>query len=106
MLKGTAASPGRAKGRARVARNLAEASGIEAGEILVAVFTDPGWTPLMGRIGGVVTENGGVLCHAAVVSREYGIPAVLAIPDVTSRIKDGDEVLVDGTSGTVEVAPG
>ncbi len=106
VLKGTAASPGRAKGRARVARNLAEASGIEAGEILVAVFTDPGWTPLMGRIGGVVTENGGVLCHAAVVSREYGIPAVLAIPDVTSRIKDGDEVLVDGTSGTVEVAPG
>jgi pyruvate,water dikinase len=105
VLKGTAACAGRVRGKARVARNITEASRIEPGEILVAVFTDPGWTPLMGRIAGVVTENGGVLCHAAVISREYGIPAVLAVPQATSRIHDGDELVVDGAAGTVEVAP-
>jgi pyruvate,water dikinase len=76
---------------------------VEPGEILVTPFTDPGWTPLFARIAGVVTETGGVLAHAAVISREYGIPAVLAVPGATQRIKDGARIAVDGTAGTIEI---
>ena len=75
------------------------------GEILVTRFTDPGWTPLFSTIAGVVTETGGVLSHAAVIAREYGIPAVLAVPGATARLKDGDWVIVDGSRGTVAPCP-
>ena len=73
------------------------------GDILVTPFTDPGWTPLFSRVGGVVTETGGVLSHAAVISREYGIPAVLGVQGATDRIGDGDRVRVDGRQGLVEI---
>ncbi len=82
---------------------LEDAGKVEKGEVLVTVFTDPGWTPLLGRVSAVVTETGGILSHAAVISREYGIPAVLAVNGATSAIVDGDLVVVDGTHGTVEV---
>jgi phosphoenolpyruvate synthase/pyruvate phosphate dikinase len=84
-------------------RRLDEAKKVEKGDVLVTVFTDPGWTPLLGLVSGVVTETGGLLSHAAVISREYGIPAVLAVPRATEAIADGDTVVVDGGAGTVEV---
>jgi pyruvate,water dikinase len=102
-LVGTGGSPGRVDGRARVLRGIDDMHLVEAGEILVTPFTDPGWTPLFARIAGVVTETGGVLAHAAVISREYGIPAVLAVPGATLRIKDGARIAVDGTAGTIEI---
>jgi pyruvate,water dikinase len=102
-LRGIGCSPGRVEGRARVVHSLAEMGRVEHGDILVTHFTDPGWTPLFARLGGVVTETGGVLAHAAVISREYGIPAVLAVPGATERIKDGARVAVDGTHGTIEI---
>jgi pyruvate,water dikinase len=108
-LKGIGCSPGRVQARAKVVRKLEEASKVEKGDVLVTIFTDPGWTPLLGRVAAVVTETGGILSHAAVISREYGIPAVLAVNGATSRIQDGDTVIVDGTHGTVEIpgqAPG
>lgn len=102
-LKGIGCSPGRVEARARVVLKLEDAGKVEKGEVLVTVFTDPGWTPLLGRVSAVVTETGGILSHAAVISREYGIPAVLAVNGATSAIVDGDLVVVDGTHGTVEV---
>ena len=73
------------------------------GDILVCPFTDPGWTPVLDRAGGVVTETGGRLSHAAVICREFGIPAVLGITDATSRIKSGAQIVVRGSEGLVEL---
>ena len=81
--------------------------GIERGAILVCPFTDPGWTPVLDRVAAVVTETGGLLSHAAVICREYGIPAVLGVPGATTRIPDGTTVVVHGGLGSVEfVDPG
>ncbi len=101
-LKGIGASQGRTEGTARVARTVEEAARVEKGAILVCPFTDPGWTPVLDRVSGVVTETGGLLSHAAVICREYGIPAVLGIPRATSRIPDGTRVIVNGGTGQVE----
>lgn len=98
------ASPGRATGIARVARSVEEAMRVEKGAILVCPFTDPGWTPVLDRVAGVVTETGGLLSHAAVICREYGIPAVLGVADATSTIRDGEIITVDGR-GFIERSP-
>jgi pyruvate,water dikinase len=74
---------------------------LEPGEILVAPSTDPGWTPLFLTAGALVMEMGGVISHGAVVAREYGIPAVVGVPDATTRLRTGDAVTVDGAAGTV-----
>ena len=105
LLRGTGCSPGRAQGRARVLRDIEEMDRLEPGDVLVARFTDPGWTPLFSIAAAVVTEAGGLLSHAALVSREYGIPAVLAVSEATTRIPDGATVVVDGSAGTVELGP-
>ena len=76
---------------------------LQAGEILVAPFTDPGWTPLFVHAAGVVTEVGGLMTHGAVVAREYGIPAVVSVASATERIHTGQRVRVDGTRGFVEI---
>jgi phosphohistidine swiveling domain-containing protein len=102
-LRGIGASRGNARGVARVARNIEEALRVEPGCILVCPFTDPGWTPVLDRVAGVITETGGLLSHAAVICREYGIPAVLGIGDATQRIADGASVLIDGGKGSVEI---
>jgi pyruvate,water dikinase len=104
FVTGIAVSRGTARGIARIARTIEEASRIEKGAILVCPFTDPGWTPILDRVAGVVTETGGLLSHAAVICREYGIPAVLAVPEATDRIRDGQIVIVDGDRGRVEIA--
>jgi phosphohistidine swiveling domain-containing protein len=102
-LQGIGASQGIVRGIARIARSVDEASRIENGAILVCPFTDPGWTVALDRVAGVVTETGGLLSHAAVICREYGIPAVLAVPGATHRIRDGQAIAIDGGRGSVEL---
>ncbi|MCR5232459.1 MAG: hypothetical protein K6E53_00920, partial [Lachnospiraceae bacterium] len=72
-------------------------------DILVCPYTDPEWTPLFALAGGVVVDTGGTLSHAAIIAREYGIPCVLATGEATTRLKDGDMVLVDAAEGSVTV---
>jgi rifampicin phosphotransferase len=103
-LRGTPASPGAVTAKARV---LVEPSGasLKPGEILVAPSTDPGWTPLFLTAGGLVMEMGGAMSHGAVVAREYGIPAVVGVPDATEHIATGERITVDGSAGTVATEP-
>ena len=99
-LVGVPASAGTVTGAARVMLDPAGAH-LEPGEILVAPSTDPGWTPLFLTAGGLVMEMGGANSHGAVVAREYGIPAVVGVPDATARLHTGQTVTVDGAAGTV-----
>jgi phosphohistidine swiveling domain-containing protein len=101
-IRGTPASPGVARGVARVILSPAGAR-LEPGEVLVAPSTDPGWTPLFLTASALVMEMGGMMSHGAVVAREYGIPAVVGVPDATGRIASGARVVVDGSAGTVAV---
>ncbi len=103
VLQGVACSPGTVEGTVRVVNGLDEVDRIRRGEILVTRFTDPGWTPIFHLLGAVVTETGGILSHAAVISREYGIPAVLNVPGATTRLREGQRVRVDGAAGTISV---
>lgn len=99
-LIGTPVSAGVVEGIARVVLRLEEAK-LNPGEILVAPYTDPGWTPLFISIKGLITEVGGTMTHGSVVAREYGIPAVVGIDKATEIIKDGSLVRVNGTEGFV-----
>jgi pyruvate,water dikinase len=99
-LRGTPASAGTVTAAARVVLD-PEGAHLDPGEVLVVPSTDPGWTPLFLTAGGLVMEMGGANSHGAVVAREYGIPAVVGVPDATSRIATGQRVHVDGTSGFV-----
>ncbi|MGH2770177.1 MAG: PEP-utilizing enzyme, partial [Actinomycetota bacterium] len=103
VLRGSAGSPGRAKGRARVIRSIAEAGKLSAGDILVAETTAPPWTPLFASAAAVVTDTGGILSHCAVVAREYGIPAVVGVGVATATIRDGQMIEVDGDAGVVRI---
>jgi phosphohistidine swiveling domain-containing protein len=82
---------------------LEEAGKLERGDLLVAPFTDPGWTPLLNLAAGVVTETGGLLSHAAVICREYGLPAVLNVAGATQLLRDGQRVRIDGENGHVDI---
>jgi phosphohistidine swiveling domain-containing protein len=99
-LVGTAASAGEVTGIARVVLDPSDAR-LEPGEILVAPSTDPGWTPLFLTAGALVMEMGGANSHGAVVAREYGIPAVVGVPDATGAIRTGQVITVDGAAGLV-----
>ncbi|NUS02551.1 MAG: phosphoenolpyruvate synthase [Nonomuraea sp.] len=101
-LTGTPASTGTVTGVARVVLDPVGAH-LEPGEILVCPSTDPGWTPLFLTAGALVMEMGGAMSHGAVVAREYGIPAVVGVPDATHRITTGQEITVNGAAGTVTV---
>jgi phosphohistidine swiveling domain-containing protein len=100
-LRGTAASSGMITGRARVCRSLDQISTIEKGDILVTVATDPAWTTVFSIVGGVVVETGGVVSHAVMISREYGIPCVANLGEACDLIPDGRTITVDGSSGRV-----
>jgi rifampicin phosphotransferase len=76
---------------------------LKPGEILVAFNTDPGWTPLFMSAAGVIVEMGGILNHCAIVAREYGIPAVVGIEQVSRKIETGRKVRLDGNTGVVEL---
>lgn len=101
LLSGIGCSAGRIRSRARVIKDISESHQLQAGEILVVRFTDPGWTPLFSLASGVVCETGGLLSHAALISREYGIPSVLNVSAATSQIQDGQVIEIDGTRGEV-----
>ncbi|MGH3388266.1 MAG: PEP/pyruvate-binding domain-containing protein [Actinomadura sp.] len=100
-LTGTPGSPGVATGPARVVRGPGDFARVRTGDVLVCRTTDPAWTPLFGAVAAVVTETGGLLSHAAIVAREQGLPAVLAVPDAMTALPDGAEVEVDGNTGRV-----
>ncbi|MBI1180368.1 MAG: hypothetical protein GC201_07400 [Alphaproteobacteria bacterium] len=100
-LRGIGASSGVVTGRARVCRQLSEISKIEKGDILVTVATDPGWTTVFSIIGGVVVESGGVVAHAVMISREYGIPCVANLGSACDLIPDGAIITIDGGKGRV-----
>ncbi len=104
-LGGIGASPGTATGRAVPVFHPAQAV-LRRGDILVARHTDPGWTPLLSIVAGVVTEEGGLLNHCAIVARELGIPTVVGVRGATRIIPEGAWITVDGGSGTVVVMPG
>ncbi|MEQ4717023.1 PEP/pyruvate-binding domain-containing protein [Nonomuraea sp. B19D2] len=103
-LTGTPGSHGVVTGTARIIRGPRDFTRARPGDIIVCPFTDPAWTPLLRIAAGVITETGGVLSHAAIVAREHGIPAVLGIPNATSRLHDDATVTIDGTTGTVTAA--
>ena len=100
-LRGIAASPGRVTARARIALTPEDGADLEPGEILVAPFTDPGWTPLFPIAGAIVMDLGGLLSHGAIVAREYGIPAVVNTRTATETLRTGQLITVDGSAGTV-----
>jgi len=101
QLKGMGVSPGKVEGRARVILDPRLESHIEPGEILVAPVTDAGWTPLFINAGGLIIDIGGLLSHGSIVAREYGLPAVVGVADATKRIKTGERIYLDGSSGVV-----
>lgn len=100
-LAGMAASPGIVEGVARVIRSPDQLGEIEQGEILVAPVTAPSWAPVFGKIKATVTDIGGMMSHAAIVCREYGLPAVTGTGAASTRIKTGDRLRVDGNTGQV-----
>jgi rifampicin phosphotransferase len=102
-LVGDPASPGRATGTIRVILDPGGFASFQPGEILVARATAPAWTPLFATAAAVITDGGTLAAHASLVAREYGIPAVVATGDATTRLRDGQVVTVDGSSGIVEI---
>jgi pyruvate, water dikinase len=105
-LSGAAASPGEVEGPARVVRGLGDLDTIRPGEILVCTVTSPAWAPIFSKIAATVTDIGGIMSHAAIVSREYGLPAVVGTGTATSRITTGQRLRVDGTTGVVTIMDG
>jgi len=99
---GLGASRGVARGPLRVLRSVDDLDRIEAGDILVAENIDPGWTSVFPLLAGLVTETGGLLSHGALLAREYGIPAVMGVRDATRRFESGEQICIDGASGTLE----
>ena len=103
QLKGISGSAGEVTGIAKVIITLAGVKKFKAGDILVTQATNPAWTPIIHAASAVVTDVGGSLCHAAIVCREYGIPAVVGTKDATKKIKSGDKITVNGAEGIVEL---
>lgn len=102
-IKGLPGSTGQAEGKVRIVDSPEEGTLLQPGEILVAVTTNVGWTPIFPRAAAVITDIGAPLSHAAIVARELGIPAVVGCFNATSVLKTGDRVHVDGWQGTVEI---
>lgn len=102
-VKGLAASPGVVEGPARFVASLDEFDQVKEGEILVCRMTNPAWVVLFTKITGLVTEAGGAVSHPAVVAREFGIPAVVGTTNAGERIKTGDRIRVNGSTGVVEI---
>ena len=103
VLRGVGASRGVVTARARVILDLSEAADFQQGEILICMMTAPPWTILFTKAVAVVTDTGGVLSHASIASREYGIPCVTAIRNGTTLIRNGMLITVDGSEGTVTI---
>lgn len=105
-IKGMAASPGVVEGRARVVYHADDLGSVQDGEILVATITAPSWGPVFGKIKATVTDIGGMMSHAAIVCREYGLPAVTGTGNGSTTIQTGQLIRVDGVAGRVEILEG
>lgn len=103
-LAGTGASSGRYTGPARIILDIADFDRVRPGDVLVCQMTTSSWSTLFSHLGAIITDTGGMLSHPAIIAREFGIPAVIGVGDGTTRIKDGQIVTVDGSTGRVEVS--
>ncbi|HXW58126.1 MAG TPA: phosphoenolpyruvate synthase [Solirubrobacteraceae bacterium] len=101
LLRGLGGAPGGASGPVRILSSLGDASRLQEGDVLVTHMTAPDWTALMRRASAIVTDSGGMTCHAAIVSRELGIPCVVGTGEATRALRDGETVTVDATRGLV-----
>ena len=101
LIKGLGAAPGLASGPVRVIAELSDATRLNDGDVLVTHMTAPDWVPLMRKASAIVTDSGGMTCHAAIVSRELGIPCLVGTGEATSRLRDGELVTVDATHSVV-----
>jgi pyruvate,water dikinase len=104
MMRGTGTSPGRVTGRARIVVDPSRAN-LKQGDILVARNADPGWTPVLSMVNGIVLEEGGLLNHCSIVARELGIPSVVGVRQATEKIPDGSLIMIDGGLGLVRLKP-
>jgi pyruvate, water dikinase len=102
-IKGVAACRGVAEGTARIVKSVEEISRLKQGDILVCQITNPTWAPIFGKISAAVSDIGGSMSHAAIVAREFGLPAVVGTGNGTARIKDGQRIRVDGGRGIVTI---
>lgn len=103
VLRGLPGSPGVATGPVRTIRSESEFNHVAPGDVVVCVVATAAWSPIFPTIGGLVTEHGGPLSHPATLAREYGLPAVLAVPDATHRLENGTHVSIDGATGVIEI---
>jgi len=101
LIKGLGAAPGLASGTVRVIAKLSDATRLGEGDVLVTHMTAPDWVPLMRKAAAIVTDSGGMTCHAAIVSRELGIPCIVGTGEATTRLRDGELVTVDATHSVV-----
>ncbi len=101
LVRGLGAAPGVGHGRVKIISDLAQADGLRKGGVLVTHMTAPDWVPLMRRSAAIITDSGGMTCHAAIVSRELGIPCVVGAAEATTKLRDGELVTVDATHGAV-----
>lgn len=101
IIKGLGCSNGVVTGVARVINDLSELDRLQSGNILVTKYTDTGWTSKFAILAGLVTENGGILCHSTIICREYGIPCVVGVKNATTLIKDGDTITINAETGEI-----
>ena len=101
IFKGIGSNNGIVTGTARVIKSLDEIDRLQVGDILITKFTDTGWTRKFAILNGIVTEFGGILCHASIISREYGIPCIVSAEDITKKIKDGSTITINGETGEI-----
>jgi pyruvate,water dikinase len=101
LVRGLGAAPGRASGAVRLLSSLDDAARLAQGDVMVTQMTSPDWVPLMRRSAAIVTDSGGMTCHAAIVSRELGIPCVVGTGNATKTLRDGEVITVDATHGVV-----
>ncbi|MEW6349774.1 MAG: PEP-utilizing enzyme [Thermodesulfobacteriota bacterium] len=102
-IVGFPGSPGVVEGPVRVCRTVKEIGELKEGEILVAPTTSPSWAPAFQKIKACITDVGGVMCHAAIVCREYGLPAIVGTGSATSRLKTGQKIRLDGSKGEIDI---
>ena len=103
VITGVPVSNGECEGVVRIVQSIEDANRLQQGEIMVARFTDIGWTPYYSVIKGLITEIGSSLSHGAVVAREYGLPAIVNVKGATKRLQDGDHIVMDASAGTIMV---
>jgi pyruvate, water dikinase len=101
LVRGLGAAPGVGHGEVRIISELSRGNDLKEGDVLVTHMTAPDWVPLMRRSAAIITDSGGMTCHASIVSRELGIPCVVGAADATTKLRDGELVTVDATHGTV-----